>query len=146
MEKYWQHNVFLIACECDLQFVSNNLEFVSRYDHLRKEASDVQPTSTDQASESWRSSLENSINNYLKDHYKYGVSSVYGSSSNGNVTLIVCIESHQYQPKNFWYVYILNSDYIAQLLYVVVSTRKYAYLCLFKDLLHFYCKALYVFV
>jgi len=73
-----------------------------RYDHLRKEASDSQPASGDQTAEPWRSSLEQSINSYLRNHYNYGVSSVYGSSGNGNITLIVCIESHQYQPKNYW--------------------------------------------
>ena len=65
----------------------------------------MQPHSTEQTSEPWRASLEKTVGNYLKDHYKYGVSSVYGSSGSGNITLIVCIESHQYQPQNFWYTY-----------------------------------------
>ncbi|XP_067934463.1 F-actin-capping protein subunit alpha-2-like [Watersipora subatra] len=73
-----------------------------RYDHLRKEASDIQPAAADAASESWRSTLESSVNTYIKEHYKSGTSSVYGTSANGNVTLIVCIESHEYQPHNFW--------------------------------------------
>jgi len=77
---------------------------VCRFDHMRKEASDIQPAHSDSTSEPWRSALEKTINSYIKDHYKFGVSSVYGTSANGNVTLIVCIESHQYQPHNFWSV------------------------------------------
>ncbi|CAH1784075.1 unnamed protein product [Owenia fusiformis] len=73
-----------------------------KYDHLRKEASDVQPANVDNAAESWRSALESSFTEYCHMHYKYGVTSVYGTSANGNITLTACIESHQFQPKNFW--------------------------------------------
>jgi len=82
--------------------MATNWPVIFRYDHLRKEASDPQPTSGDSTAEPWRAALESSLASYLRDHYKYGVSTVYGSSANGNITLIVCIESHQFQPKNFW--------------------------------------------
>ena len=98
----------LLRTRCCCNCVKTNIKLQSynlyRYDHLRKEASELHPAQGDAVAESWRSSLENSVNSYLKDHYKYGVSSVYGTSANGNVTLIACIESHQYQPHNFWLV------------------------------------------
>lgn len=79
-----------------------NINVFPRYDHLRKEASDYQPADTDRTAEPWRSSIENAISNYRSQHYKNGVVTVYSSSSGGNITIIACLESHQFQPKNFW--------------------------------------------
>ncbi|XP_067684616.1 F-actin-capping protein subunit alpha-like isoform X1 [Haliotis asinina] len=73
-----------------------------RYDHLRKEGSDFQPANVDQKAESWRAAVEAAIATYVENHYKYGVSSVYGSSSGGDVTITACIESHHFQPRNWW--------------------------------------------
>lgn len=73
-----------------------------KYDHLRKEATDEQPAKVDAGAEPWRSAIEASLTAYRDQHYKQGVVTVYGKSSGGNTTIIACIESHQYQPKNFW--------------------------------------------
>jgi len=73
-----------------------------RYDHLKKEASSFQPAELDRAAETWRSAVEAAVTGYHKTYFKYGVSSTYGTSSGGNITIISCIESHQFQPKNFW--------------------------------------------
>ena len=73
-----------------------------RYDHLRKESSDPKQTSPDQTAEPWRSALEKTFSQYVKNQYRHGVVTVYGSSSDGNITLIACIESHQFNPKNYW--------------------------------------------
>ncbi|CAG7677030.1 unnamed protein product [Allacma fusca] len=73
-----------------------------RYDHLRKDATDFQPWEGDRKSESWRSSLESEFGNYVFQHYPHGAFSVF-SRLNGNIiTLVACIEDHQFQPKNFW--------------------------------------------
>ena len=37
----------------------------------------------------------------------YGLVQVYGSSSGGKITIHTCIEDHQFQPQNFWYVFCL---------------------------------------
>lgn len=73
-----------------------------KYDHLRKEASDYQPYEPDSLAEPWRSAVDIETLAYTANHYRHGVSSVFGRSQSGQITLNVCIEDHQFQPKNFW--------------------------------------------
>ncbi|XP_023221557.1 F-actin-capping protein subunit alpha-like [Centruroides sculpturatus] len=83
-----------------------------KYDHLRKEATDFQPWEPDQVSEPWRLALQDAWIRYMQDHYRQGVCSVFGNSDGNNITLIACIEDHQFQPKNYWYdkiVIMLNN-------------------------------------
>ena len=81
---------------------SAKIYFSFRYDHLKKEASDYQPASIDKVGESWRAAIESALTKYHKDYYKFGYSSTYATSAGGNITIIACIESHHFQPKNFW--------------------------------------------
>ncbi|XP_066924331.1 F-actin-capping protein subunit alpha-like [Clytia hemisphaerica] len=73
-----------------------------KYDHLRKEATDLEAHDTGDASESWRSAVESAVANYVKDHYPHGVLTVYGKSSGSDITITACVEDHQFQPQNFW--------------------------------------------
>jgi len=73
-----------------------------KYDHLREEASDLQSWTPDPTVEPWRSTLEEVWTKYCADHYHNGVSAVFGSSRDGQITLTACIEDHQFQPKNYW--------------------------------------------
>lgn len=73
-----------------------------KYDHLRKEANEIEAYDSGDASESWRSAVDDALRQYLKDHYPNGVMTVYGKSSGDEITLTVCIEDHQFQPQNFW--------------------------------------------
>ncbi|XP_023240976.1 F-actin-capping protein subunit alpha-like, partial [Centruroides sculpturatus] len=73
-----------------------------KYDHLRKEVSDVHPMESDMYIEPWRSALESLWITYTQDHYKHGTCSVFGTVQHGDIVLIACIEDHQFQPKNFW--------------------------------------------
>lgn len=73
-----------------------------RYDHLRKESADAESYSIDNAVESWRSLAQDEVDAYVKNHYPHGISTVYGKNDDDGITLTICIEDHQYQPKNFW--------------------------------------------
>uniref|UniRef100_U5EU77 F-actin-capping protein subunit alpha n=1 Tax=Corethrella appendiculata TaxID=1370023 RepID=U5EU77_9DIPT len=73
-----------------------------KYDHLRKEASDFQNYDVDQIAESWRTALDAEALTYTTNHYRHGVCSVFGRENSGQITLTICIEDHQFQPKNFW--------------------------------------------
>lgn len=73
-----------------------------KYDHLRKEATDYQNLESDAIAESWRSALDIEALAYTSNHYRHGVCSVFGKSQGGQITLTICIEDHQFQPKNYW--------------------------------------------
>ncbi|XP_039954125.1 F-actin-capping protein subunit alpha [Bactrocera neohumeralis] len=73
-----------------------------KFDHLRKEASDYQDLEPDVTAEPWRAALDLETINYTNSHYRNGVSSVFGKTQGGQITLTVCIEDHQFQPKNYW--------------------------------------------
>ncbi|GAU93285.1 hypothetical protein RvY_05250 [Ramazzottius varieornatus] len=74
-----------------------------KFDHLRKEASEVQQQEfADARTESWRSAFEAHFANYVDNYYKHGVCSVFAKSDGSQMTIVACIEDHQFQPKNFW--------------------------------------------
>jgi capping protein alpha len=75
-----------------------------KFDHLRKEASDFQTWKPAIPSlEGFRATLESEATSYALNHYKHGICSVFSAILDGVKCLVVCIEDHQFQPKNFWY-------------------------------------------
>jgi len=73
-----------------------------KYDHLRKEASEPQPTGVDERAEPWRAAVDKAMQGYVKEHYPNGILTVYGSTTGGSVKIIACIEDHKFSPQNFW--------------------------------------------
>jgi len=72
------------------------------YDHLRKEANEIEPYIAEDESETWRAAVDSAVRSYLKNHYPSGALSVYSTASGSDITITICIEDHQFQPKNFW--------------------------------------------
>jgi len=74
-----------------------------KFDHLRKEASDLQPWTPDGPLEALRAAVEAEVTAYALNHFKHGVCSVFeAAAADGNRAVVACIEDHQFQPKNYW--------------------------------------------
>ncbi|XP_040579051.1 F-actin-capping protein subunit alpha [Lepeophtheirus salmonis] len=74
-----------------------------KYDHLRKEASDYQPHTPDKEWEPLRAAIETEATSYTLNHFKHGICCTFIADSEENgKSIVVCIEDHQFQPKNYW--------------------------------------------
>uniref|UniRef100_A0A914EIH6 F-actin-capping protein subunit alpha n=1 Tax=Acrobeloides nanus TaxID=290746 RepID=A0A914EIH6_9BILA len=85
----------------DGRFFDPKTKKVFRYDHLRKEASDFQPAhgEIEEKLEPWRKALQAEADHYIDEHFhNTGVATVFAQKG----SIILCVESHQFQPKNYW--------------------------------------------
>jgi len=77
-----------------------------KYDHLRKEASDYQAWSPEQGLEALRAAIETEVTAYTSAHYRHGVCATFskpaGETGGAQGQIVVAIEDHQFQPKNYW--------------------------------------------
>lgn len=71
---------------------------VFSFDHLRKVASEIQDSAANDGPESYRVALQKEAKAYTAEHYPAGITTVYGKGKD----VIVCIEDHKFQPRNFW--------------------------------------------
>lgn len=49
-----------------------------------------------------RSSIEAEVTAYTLNHYKHGACSAFATATDAGKAIVVCIEDHQFQPKNYW--------------------------------------------
>jgi capping protein alpha len=73
-----------------------------KFDHLRRQASEYEDYQTDEEAEPWRLALEKELTGYIKERFIYGACTVVGTSNIDTITLSAFIESHKFEPKNFW--------------------------------------------
>lgn len=73
-----------------------------KYDHLRKEATDVQPLNSDSSVEALRAAIEKEVTEYTLNHYPHGVSATFSKETEEGKVIVSCVEDHQFQPKNYW--------------------------------------------
>eukprot|EP00124_Ichthyophonus_hoferi_P001467 Ihof_evm10s77 gene=Ihof_evmTU10s77 len=71
------------------------------YDHIKKEASDLQSIEENATASPWRKAVETAVDGYLDEHYPTGVCAIYGSSEDDSIKVVSCIESHKFSPTNF---------------------------------------------
>ncbi|CAG5095899.1 Oidioi.mRNA.OKI2018_I69.XSR.g14390.t1.cds [Oikopleura dioica] len=72
------------------------------YHHMQRAASDLQQIPTDEKSEPLRAEVEAAVEAYVNAHYPNGTTSVYGQSEASKITVIICIEDHEFQSRNHW--------------------------------------------
>uniref|UniRef100_A0A914GZ06 F-actin-capping protein subunit alpha n=1 Tax=Globodera rostochiensis TaxID=31243 RepID=A0A914GZ06_GLORO len=92
----------------DGRFVDPKSGRVFKYDHLHKEAMDSHPAGPkdmDEKLEPWRKALQKELDEYIYEHFHLtGVATVFTPLHQHKEPklVVLCIESHQYQPKNYW--------------------------------------------
>lgn len=76
--------------------------FSYRFDHLHREPSDFEHHESDHKSETWRLAFDKELTDYIKERYPYGSCTVVGKHNGDKITLTAFIESHKFEPKNYW--------------------------------------------
>lgn len=69
------------------------------FDHLSLEASDPNTEEANEDIEGYRAALDSAAQEYINEHYKEGVTSVFASGSNN---LTIQLVANRYNPQNFW--------------------------------------------
>ena len=49
-----------------------------------------------------RFAIENEATSYTLNHYRHGICSAFSVDDENGKAVVLCIEDHQFQPKNFW--------------------------------------------
>lgn len=78
---------------------------VITFDHIKQQVTGSRAISgeLDSDIESYRAAFEDEAQKYCTEYYPHGVAAVYGEKkSDGNVKIVVCISSAQFNPSNFW--------------------------------------------
>lgn len=69
----------------------------------------------DSETETWRLAFETEFSSYILLHYKHGTCSVFSKKEGASTVITVCIEDHEFQAKNFWFVQLLIDTFTVHL-------------------------------
>lgn len=77
---------------------------VISFDHIKQLISSTRPITSelDATAEPFRRAIDDTISNYINEHYQNGTATVYGSSKGNDITITICISSSKFNPNNFW--------------------------------------------
>lgn len=68
----------------------------------------LQSWEPDSETETWRSAFETEFTSYTSLHYKHGTCSVFAKKEDSSAVITACIEDHEFQAKNFWFVNLIK--------------------------------------
>lgn len=54
-------------------------------------------------------------------HYKHGTCSVFAKHEDSSTVITACIEDHEFQAKNFWFVYVFLEYNKINYLYIFIE-------------------------
>lgn len=86
----------------DGRFFDPTSKCTFRFEHLRREVSDIRKDWTPDQTESYREAVDHEVYSYVSNHFANGVTTVFGSATGGTFKIIVCIENHKFSSSNFW--------------------------------------------
>ena len=73
-----------------------------RFDHMRREASDIRKDWSPNQTESYREAVDKEALGYVTEHFSSGAVTVFGTMDGANYKLVLCIENHKFSSSNFW--------------------------------------------
>ncbi|KAI6657371.1 F-actin-capping protein subunit alpha [Oopsacas minuta] len=73
-----------------------------KYDHLRREVSDIRKDWSPNQTESYREAVDKETLSYINEHFTTGAATVFGTVDGNNFKIVLCIENHKFSSTNFW--------------------------------------------
>ncbi|KII68731.1 F-actin-capping protein subunit alpha-1 [Thelohanellus kitauei] len=93
------------------QYIDNKNKLKFTFDHIRREPINEEHCELPSGLQGYFEAVDKGINAYVNEHYKNGNYAIYIKKTD-DIFVTVCIESHAYNPDNFWNG-VLTCDYTA---------------------------------
>ncbi|XP_053319751.1 F-actin-capping protein subunit alpha-2-like [Spea bombifrons] len=88
------------------RFFDPHSRLMFTFNHFTKKASDFKPvlvgSKQEAEHERWRHAFQESLDDYVKNHYPSGVCNVYCNTLLRKRGIVVCIEAHDHNTSAFW--------------------------------------------